>query len=143
MRKILIRIIQILQVLVIFSSIILEYLTKKKAGVMHHVYARSYQWESTYFSSEMMNIYRLISVGLVMLTIGILVFQVIKGKDKVKLKPLILTSSLSFLNLFILKTTYFTNFLSYDYMIMFSFILILLQILIVVFSKDKNVNLQR
>ena len=42
----------IIQVGIVIGTFVVEYLTNKKAGVMHHVYYRRYQFENGIFSQQ-------------------------------------------------------------------------------------------
>ena len=42
----------IIQVGIVIGTFVVEYLTNKKAGVMHHVYYRRYQFENGIFSQS-------------------------------------------------------------------------------------------
>ena len=45
----------IIQVGIVIGTFVVEYLTNKKAGVMHHVYYRRYQFENGIFSQSNIN----------------------------------------------------------------------------------------
>ena len=52
----------IIQVGIVIGTFVVEYLTNKKAGVMHHVYYRRYQFENGIFSQSNISTQKIILI---------------------------------------------------------------------------------
>ena len=61
----------IIQVGIISATFIIEYLTNKKAGVMHHVYYRRYQFENSIFSQSNINTQKIILMILIAIFLSV------------------------------------------------------------------------
>lgn len=50
---------------IVIGTFVVEYLTNKKAGVMHHVYYKRYQFENSIFSQSNISIQKIILIILI------------------------------------------------------------------------------
>ncbi|HII4495381.1 TPA: hypothetical protein ACY4SO_000290 [Clostridium perfringens] len=131
-KKILYPIIVIIQAILWIGVIAIQYLTNKKAGVMHHVYFRKYQYSNS-ISIENLNILSIIAL-IISLIISLVFFiwfiYSIKAKKSGFYKiQTIITSIMAIILILVIKLTFFQNLLAYYYFIMIGIIVLVIQIL--------------
>ena len=108
----------ITQVGIVIGTFVVEYLTNKKAGVMHHVYYRRYQFENGIFSQS--NI-----------STQILAIMALKSKRSRFFKiQSILTLLISLILYIVMSSSYFINMLAYHYFIMAFALVLMIQVLV-------------
>ena len=123
-KKILYPIIVIIQTILWIGVIAIQYLTNKKAGVMHHVYFRKYQYSNS-ISIENLNI-----LSIIALVFFIWFIYSIKAKKSGFYKiQTIITSIMAIILILVIKLTFFQNLLAYYYFIMIGIIVLVIQIL--------------
>ena len=119
----------ITQVGIVIGTFVVEYLTNKKAGVMHHVYYRRYQFENGIFSQS-------ISTQKIILIIFIAIFLILaimalKSKRSRFFKiQSILTLLISLILYIVMSSSYFINMLAYHYFIMAFALVLMIQVLV-------------
>lgn len=121
----------ITQIAIITGVFVVQYLTKKKAGVLHHIYYRKYQFENSIFSPN--NIYKQnIAVLVIILILTILVVYLIKNNKstfyKIQASMGLLLSILLYV---VINNAYFTSKVSYHYFIMAFALVLLIQIIVI------------
>lgn len=104
------------QLALIIGVFYTESLTKKKAGVMHHVYYRKVQYEQTIFSESNMNIHRIVIAGAIAISIVFLLKALKKNSSKFHMVQSLAGLLLSVSTLFI--TYQFSDKIAYYYFIM-------------------------
>ena len=116
----------IIQVGIISATFIIEYLTNKKAGIMHHVYYRRYQFENSIFSQSNINNQKIILMILIAIFF-ILMIIALKGKGNRFFKfQSVLTLLISLMLYIVMSSIYFVNMLAYHYFIL-AFVLVLIR----------------
>lgn len=140
MLKILYILTSIIQIGLVLAIFIVEYLTDKKAGVMHHVYYRRYQFENSIFSQNNIDIQKTILMVLIAIFLVFVIISLKSSKSKFLKIQTILTLLISLMLYIVIVSSYFINMLAYHYFI-FAFILVLLIQIIVLgisFILDKK-----
>lgn len=128
----------IIQVGIIIGTFVIEYLTNKKAGVMHHVYYRRYQFENSIFSQNNINILKIVSILLIIIFLIFMINTILKNKSKVVKIQAILTFIISIMLYISISSKYFINMLAYHYFIMTFSVVLLLQIVVYIISLINN-----
>lgn len=128
MKKILYPIIVIVQAILWVGVIAIQYLTNKKAGVMHHVYFRKYQYSNS-ISIENLNILSIISLIIALVFLIWFIYSVKTKKSWFYRIQTIITSIMAIILILVIKLTFFQNLLAYYYFIMISIIVLIIQIL--------------
>lgn len=125
MKKTTYSIVHIVQVILIFSLLLLNYFSQKSAGVNHHIIARTHQWEIGVFSQK-----NLLIVSILIL-IFILIFGFLLLRQKRKPKELKIEYALLVLfGIFIIvsyKTALLEAVLIRSYIIISALIIFLIQ----------------
>lgn len=139
--RILYILIAIIQIAIIAGVFVVQYLTKKKAGVLHHIYYRKYQFESSLFSPENISKQN-IAVLVIILLLTILFVYLIKSNKstfyKVQASIGLLLSVLLYV---VINNAYFISKVAYHYFIMaFALVLLIQMILILVVGLLKKLN---
>lgn len=136
LRKIAYALILFIQISLIGAVFYLEQLTKKSAGVMHHIYYRKAQYEQTVFSSGNMHIHRAALIALA----GYFAFSAIRSVKKEKSKFWKVQNLLGLvISGFALAITYlFTGKIAYHYFIAVFEIVLAMQFLIVTIGDSKH-----
>lgn len=119
----------IIQLIALLSGFVIEYLTKKKAGVMHHVYYRKYQFANGIFSAQNIQIMNIVFISLCILFFMILIYTIKKGKSKFYKDQVLIASIISFLIYIVINNNYFIERISYYYFIIFFIVALIIQIL--------------
>ncbi len=128
MKKILYPIIVIVQAILWIGVIAIQYLTNKKAGVMHHVYFRKYQYSNS-ISIENLNILSIISLIIALVFLAWFIYSVKTKKSWFYRIQTIITSIMAIILILVIKLTFFQNLLAYYYFIMIAIIVLIIQIL--------------
>lgn len=120
----------IIQVGTVSATFVIEYLTNKKAGIMHHVYYRRYQFENSIFSQSNINTQKMILMILITIFF-LLMIKTLKGKGNRFFKiQSILTLLISLMLYIVISSSYFVNMLSYHYFIMAFSVVFTMQIFV-------------
>ena len=99
----------IIQVGIVIGTFVVEYLTNKKAGVMHHVYYRRYQFENGIFSQSNINTQKSILIIFIAIFL-ILAIMALKSKRSRFFKiQSILTLLISLILYIVMSSSYFIN----------------------------------
>lgn len=137
LEKILYSIVLLLQSLTIISVILIEYLTKKKAGVMHHVYFRKYEY-SKIIGDEKLKYLAIIAISLAII-LFILLYFIKLNKDLFYKIQISLVGILSIILSLIIRLSFFKELLAYYYFILAFISLIIIQIIwVLILSILKN-----
>ncbi|MEG0181338.1 MAG: hypothetical protein RR657_05555 [Peptostreptococcaceae bacterium] len=132
-KKIIYMLIAIIQICIIGGSFILQYLTNTKAGVMHHVYFKRYQFESGIFSSG--NLQRISNIIFIISLIFILleIYTIVKKKNLNFIKVQnVIGLILSLILYFVIKSKYFIDMIAYPYFIIAFSVVLIIQICVVI-----------
>ena len=132
------RLVAFIQSAIIVATFILQYLTNKKAGVMHHVYYKKYQFETGIFSPENLQIQKIISIILIIISLVLLAYFMKKRVSKFFKVQLVITTILSVMLFIVMSSGYFASKLAYHYFIMAFALVLLIQVLVSVFSYKKS-----
>lgn len=127
-------IICIMQVLILSSGFILEYLTTKKAGVMHHVYYRKYQFENGLFSNNNMQFINIVTISLGILLLLVFIFSIKHIRANFCKAQILITAMISFFIYLAVNMNYFINKIAYHYFIMFFMLVLIIQIIILIIT---------
>nr|WP_317333447.1 hypothetical protein [uncultured Romboutsia sp.] len=132
----------ITQVGIVIGTFVAEYLTNKKAGVMHHVYYKRYQFENSIFSESNISTQKIILIILIaiFLVLAIILLRS-KRNSFVKIQS-ILTLLISLTLYIVMNSSYFINMLAYHYFIMAFALVLMIQVLVLFISWliDKKFN---
>lgn len=139
-KKILYPIIVIIQAILWIGVIAIQYLTNKKAGVMHHVYYRKYQFENSIFSPENLLIQKNIAIVLIIIFFVIFIYLLKKNKNIFYKVQAGLTFISSFLIYISMSSRYFTEKLAYHYFIMAFVLVFIIQFIVFVITSIHNKN---
>lgn len=139
-KKILYPIIVIIQTILWIGVIAIQYLTNKKAGVMHHVYYRKYQFENSIFSPENLLIQKNIAIVLIIIFFVIFIYLLKKNKNIFYKVQAGLTFISSFLIYISMSSRYFTEKLAYHYFIMAFVLVFIIQFIVFVITSIHNKN---
>ena len=131
------RLVASIQSVIIVATFIIQYLTNKKAGVMHHVYYKKYQFETGIFSPENLQIQKIISIILIIISLVLLAYFMKKRVSKFFKVQLVITTILSVMLFIVMSSGYFASKLAYHYFIMAFALVLLIQVLVSVFSYKK------
>ena len=122
----------IIQISTVCGVFIVEYLTKKKAGVMRHVYYRKYQFENSIFSPHNISTLKIVSILVIILFLIVLIY-VIKSKKSMFYR---IQTSIAFIMsmavYIVISSSYFSEKLAYHYFIMAFVLVLLIQILVLI-----------
>lgn len=130
--KILYLLIAFIQVITIAGVFIVQYLTKKKAGVLHHIYYRKYQFESSIFSQENISLQKIIVIAIIVLFIAICIFAIKKSKSRFYKIQTAVGLGLSLILYFVITSNYFISKVAYHYFIMAFALVLIIQIIVVI-----------
>lgn len=137
LRNIIYRLVAFIQSAIVVVTFILQYLTNKKAGVMHHVYYKKYQFETGIFSPENLQIQKIISIILIIISLVLLAYFMKKRVSKFFKIQLVITTILSVMLFIVMSSGYFASKLAYHYFIMAFALVLLIQVLVSIFSYKK------
>ena len=137
LRNIIYRLVAFIQSAIVVATFILQYLTNKKAGVMHHVYYKKYQFETGIFSPENLQIQKIISIILIIISLVLLAYFMKKRVSKFFKVQLVITTILSVMLFIVMSSGYFASKLAYHYFIMAFALVLLIQVLVSIFSYKK------
>lgn len=139
-KKILYTLTVTLQLATIVGVFVVQYLTNKKAGVMHHVYYRKYQFENSIFSPENLLIQKNIAIVLTVIFFVIFIYLLKKNKNIFYKVQVGLTFISSFLIYISMSSRYFTEKLAYYYFIMAFVLVFIIQFIVFVITSIHNKN---
>lgn len=143
LKSIIYKLVAFIQIAIIVAVFIVQDLTNKKAGVMHHIYYKKYQFENSIFSPENLQIQNIISVVIATLLLVLLVYIIKKRVSKFFKVQAIIATLLSIMLCIVISSGYFASKLAYHYFIMAFILVLIIQILVILFSyilqiKNKN-----
>lgn len=128
----------VVQLILFIGVFILQYLTNKSAGVMHHVYYKRYQFENTIFSNSNLKIKSYFVIFISALFLLLLVCSVLKNKNlNLKLK-IILGFILSVVLYIIMMSGLFSSLLAFHYFIFSFAAIVFIQLIVVLINFFKN-----
>ena len=113
----------ITQVGIVIGTFVVEYLTNKKAGVMHHVYYRRYQFENGIFSQSNINTQKTILIIFIAIFL-VLAIMALRSKRNRFFKII------SLILYIVMSSSYFINMLAYHYFIMAFALVLMIQVLV-------------
>lgn len=122
------------QLAIIVAVFVIQYLTNKKAGVMHHVYYKKYQYENSIFSSENLQIQKMISIVIAILLLALFIYITKKRNTKFFKVQVGIAEILSIMLYIVISSEYFASKLAYHYFIMAFALVLVIQIFIVILS---------
>src|SRR5699024_6325490 len=120
----------IIQVGIISATFIIEYLTNKKAGVMHHVYYRRYQFENSIFSQSNINTQKIILIIFIAIFLVLAIMALRSKRNRFFKIQSILTLLISLILYIVMSSSYFINMLAYHYFIMAFALVLVIQVLV-------------
>ena len=120
----------IIQVGIISATFIIEYLTNKKAGVMHHVYYRRYQFENSIFSLSNINTQKIILIIFIAIFLVLAIMALRSKRNRFFKIQSILTLLISLILYIVMSSSYFINMLAYHYFIMAFALVLVIQVLV-------------
>lgn len=128
----------VVQLILFIGVFILQYLTNKSAGVMHHVYYKRYQFENTIFSNSNLKIKSYFVIFISALFLLLLVYSFLKNKNlNLKLK-IILGFILSVVLYIIMMSGLFSSLLAFHYFIFSFAAIVFIQLIVVLINFFKN-----
>ena len=122
------------QLAIIVAVFVIQYLTNKKAGVMHHVYYKKYQYEKGIFSPENLQTQKMISIVIAILLLALFIYIIKKKNTKFFKIQVGIAEILSIMLYVVISSEYFASKLAYHYFIMAFALVLVIQIFIVVLS---------
>jgi len=122
------------QLAIIVAVFAIQYLTNKKAGVMHHVYYRKYQYENSIFSPENLQTQKMISIVISILLLALFIYIIKKRNTKFFKVSVAIATILSIVLYVVISSEYFASKLAYHYFIMAFALVLVIQIFIVMLS---------
>lgn len=131
------RLVAFIQSVIIVATFIIQYLTNKKAGVMHHVYYKKYQFENGVFSPENLQVQKIISMILIIIFLVLLAYFMKKRVSKFFKVQLVITTILSIMLFIVMSSGYFASKLAYHYFIMAFSLVLVIQVVVTMFSYKK------
>lgn len=126
-----------IQSVIIVATFIIQYLTNKKAGVMHHVYYKKYQFENGVFSPENLQIQKIISIILIIIFLVLVAYFMKKRVSKFFKVQLVITTILSIMLFIVMSSGYFASKLAYHYFIIAFSLVLVIQVVVTMFSYKK------
>lgn len=126
------------QIALITAVFVINDLTRKKAGVNHHVYYKRHQYEQSIYSIDSLVWQSIIAALIGLLFLLFLVFALKKSKSRFYQLQIALTAIISFAVCFVINSDFFNNMLAYPYFIMVFQIILVIQIIIVTILSLKN-----
>ncbi|EJO5348661.1 hypothetical protein NRP93_002792 [Clostridium botulinum] len=135
MKKIIYIFILLIQVLLIAAAFTLNSLTETKAGVMHHVYYKRYEYEQGIYSQNNLKVQAVLAIIFCIIFIALLAWEIKRKKSIFYNIQLILGSIEGLLVYFVINSTFFVDMLAYPYFIMAFEITLAIQIFIIIGTK--------
>ncbi|HHD2754456.1 TPA: hypothetical protein ACOTG0_003311 [Clostridium perfringens] len=128
LKKIIYPLILLIQAILWCGVITIQYLTNKKAGVMHHVYFKKYEYSKS-ISNE--NLYALSVVALILALLFLIWFIYLLKTNKNNFYKIqtIITAVMAIILALVIKLKFFENLLAYYYFIMIALIVLVIQII--------------
>lgn len=129
---------KVVQLILFIGVFILQYLTNKSAGVMHHVYYKRYQFENTIFSNSNLKIKSYFVIFISALFLLLLICSFLKNKNlNLKLK-IILGFILSVVLYIIIMSGLFNSLLAFHYFIFSFAAIVFIQLIVVLINFKQN-----
>lgn len=128
LKKIIYPLIAFIQAALWCAIITIEYLTTKKAGVMHHVYFKRYEYSKS-ISNESLYILSVIALILALLFFIWFIYLVKSNKNKFYIVQTIISTFMAIILALVIKLQFFENLLSYYYFIMIALVVLVIQII--------------
>lgn len=122
--------IALVQLALVITVFVLEYLTNKKAGVMRHVFSRGLQYKSGIYSQQSLLIQSIVAVVLIVV-FALMFVNYLKKHSKFIRFQIFLGMVMSMLVFVVINSGVFNGMMSYYYLIMASEIMLLIQIIII------------
>ncbi|MGL5314494.1 MAG: hypothetical protein ACRC92_14690 [Peptostreptococcaceae bacterium] len=133
--------IAIIQISIIVGVFVVQYLTKKKAGVLHHIYYRKYQFENGLFSPENISKQNIAVLVIILLFTILFVYLIKSNKSTFYKVQASIGLLLSILLYVVINNAYFISKVAYHYFIMaFALVLLIQMIVILVVGLLKKLN---
>ncbi|WP_132984401.1 hypothetical protein [Tissierella praeacuta] len=123
--------IALIQIGFITIVFIIDNLTRKKAGVMRHIYSRRLQYEQSIYSSSNLFKHSILGVILCILFIVLFIYSIKKKQNPFLRVQLILGLVMSLLVPIVINSNYFISMMSYPYFIMVFELILLIQAIVV------------
>lgn len=124
----------IIQSIIIVGVFILQYLTNKKAGVLHHVYYRNYQFQNSIFSEINISIQKVGVIVFIVLLLLMLIYIINKKKSKFYIIQVLIGLLLSLLLYLVIISNYFISKVAYHYFIIAFALVLIIQIIVIIVS---------
>lgn len=140
MKNVFYKIILLFQVILALASFVLDYLTDKKAGILHHIYYRKYQFENSIFSVSNIKIQKMILIFVILVSILLLVYAFYKSKNETLKFQTTLFTVFSLFLYFIYSSKFFIEKISYHYFIIAFSVIVFVQIFVVIFTLIKTLK---
>ncbi|MGM0379397.1 MAG: hypothetical protein ACQEQE_06590 [Bacillota bacterium] len=131
-------IIKFLQLILFFSILVLEKLTEISPLIMRYVYTRNLKFENTFMSFWGMNIQKIFIIFTLFLVLIYWTRLRIKNRSITKNKNLNLFVVYLFITIIIQNSEYFTNFLSFGYLLITIYIILFIQLINVYIEKGQR-----
>lgn len=135
--RIIYRLVAFIQSAIIVATFIIQYLTNKKAGVMHHIYYKKYQFENGIFSPQNLQVQKIISIILIIIFLALLAYFMKKRVSEFFKVQLVITTILSVMLFIVMSSGYFASKLAYHYFIMAFALVLMIQVVVSIFSYKK------
>lgn len=119
---------------IVIGTFVVEYLTNKKAGVMHHVYYKRYQFENSIFSQSNISIQKIILIILIVIFLILAIIALRSKRNRFFKLQSILTLLISLILYIVMSSSYFINILAYHYFIMAFALVLIIQVLVLFIS---------
>jgi hypothetical protein len=121
-----------IQITLLLSVTVLNYLTDKKAGVMHHVYYKRAQYEQGILSSSNLNIHSNLSIIVGFAFLIALFIAIKKSRSKFYIIQSLLGVLIGFILPFTIKSSFFIGLAAYTYFIITFEVVLIAQVLILI-----------
>lgn len=116
-----------LQAISLIGVGILQFLSDKKAGIMHHIYYKRYEYESSWMSEVELQKYMIIAV---IIGVILVLYSIKRYKDnskKLSMNRLYVLNIMIFLLAYTFKSQFLKSFLAYPYFLIVFIFVILIQ----------------
>lgn len=125
----------LIQASLICSVFILNSLSDEKAGVMHHIYYKRYEYEQSIYSKSNLKIQSIIAIIICILLVGLLVLAIKKRQNTFYSIQIALGLIEGIFVCFVINSSFFIDMLAYPYFIMAFEIVLSIQILIIIICR--------
>lgn len=128
------------QLLLITAVIVVNWLTSKKAGVMHHVYYRRYQYEQGIYSEDSLLLQSIVILILGVLLITLLFRAIKRNRSLFFLIQIGIAVALACCLIYVINSQFFIGMIAYPYFIMVIELVLAIQILVVILTSIMKRN---